>query len=59
MDVACLYIGYLKGGNAEGKKKKKRETESKKERTIKPRDRGEFQLAYFFTDIFYKNIACF
>jgi hypothetical protein len=53
MDVACLYIGYLKGGKkAEGKKRKKRETESKKERTRKSRDRGEFQLAFF-----YKNIA--
>jgi hypothetical protein len=37
MEVACLYIGSLKGKKAFGMKMKKRETESKKERTRKPR----------------------
>jgi hypothetical protein len=35
MEVACLYIGSLKGKKVEGKKRKKRETESKKEKNEK------------------------
>jgi hypothetical protein len=37
MEVACLYIGSLKEKKVFGKKRKERETESKKERMRKPR----------------------
>jgi hypothetical protein len=37
MEVVCLYIGSLKGKKEFEKKRKKRDTESKKEMTRKPR----------------------
>jgi hypothetical protein len=47
MEVVCLYIGSLMGERLK-ERKEIRETESKKERTRKLRDGGEFQLAHLF-----------